>query len=77
MNDEDRPVRKPFAFGLFDYAQLPLFSVLFLGLGVVVGVYMLPEQWSLFNRIAAGVALGLAAVLSFFANRMIGGRDFD
>lgn len=77
MDDEDRPARKPFAFGLFEYAQLPLLSVLFIGLGLLVGVFMLPEAWPLLNRIGAGVALGMAAVLSFFANRMIGGKDFD
>jgi hypothetical protein len=75
--DDDRPVRKSFAFGLFDYAQMPLLTVVCLAFGIAVGLWVLPPSWSFLTRFGAGAALGLAAVLSFFANRMIGGRDFE
>ena len=52
-------------------------SVICLGFGVVVGLVMLPDSWSLLTRIGAGFAMGMAALLSFFANRMIGGSDFE
>jgi hypothetical protein len=76
-DDIDRPARSRFAFGLFEYAQMPALTVVFLVFGLTVGVFVLPDDWSLGSRVGAGLAMGMAAVLSFFANRMIGGRDFD
>lgn len=62
---------------LFERPELPILTALFLALGVALGVFALPPTWDLPTRIGAGLALGAAAVLSFFANRMIGGRDFE
>ena len=77
MDDDDRPAGRPFAFGLFEHAQLPILTVVFIAVGVGAGLYVLPSDWSLLMRLGAGFALGMAAVLSLFANRMIGGKDFD
>ena len=57
--------------------EVVIFSPLLLVGGIALGVYVLPPQWALWARAFAGVALGLAAILSFFANRMIGNTDFD
>lgn len=77
MDDDDRPARRRFAFGLFEHAQMPLLTIVFMSFGVAVGLFVLPPDWSVMARLGAGFAMGMAAVLSFFANRMIGGRDFD
>jgi hypothetical protein len=45
--------------------------------GIAACVWLMPPDFSLPWRIGAGVALGIAATLLLFANRMIGGSDFD
>lgn len=64
-------------FGLFERTDLVVFTVLFTVGGVGIGVFLLPGEWSLGMRVLAGFALGATAVISLFAPRMIGGKDFD
>jgi hypothetical protein len=54
-----------------------VFSVVFLIVGVGVAIWVLPGDWSLAARIGAGLALAAAATIALFANRLIGGSDFD
>jgi hypothetical protein len=68
--------KRPWLWGLFVRPEMKILTVLSLLVGVVVGVFVLPEQWSLGMRVMAGVALGLTMVITLFANRMIGGEDF-
>ena len=70
------PKRK-FLWGLFERTDLVVFTGIFTVVGVGVGVFVLPQEWSLPMRFLAGLALGLAAVISLLAPRMIGGQDFD
>lgn len=80
MGEEKEEPREPGArrlFGLFERPEMPILAVLSVGLGVGIGVFMFPPAWSLPMRILAGFALGLTALISLFANRMIGGNDFD
>jgi hypothetical protein len=69
--------KRPFLFGLFERVDLVVFTVLFLALGIGIGIFLGPDDWSLLWRVGAGFALGLTAVISLFAPRMIGGKDFD
>jgi hypothetical protein len=69
--------RKPVLWGLFERTDLIVFTVLFVATGLGVGVFVLPSEWSLPMRLLAGLALGLTAVISLLAPRMIGGKDFD
>jgi hypothetical protein len=57
--------------------EIVLFSIFFLVTGIGLGVFVLPHQWHLAGRIAAGVLLGVTSMLMLFANRMIGNTDFD
>ncbi|MEZ4239144.1 MAG: hypothetical protein R3F59_23925 [Myxococcota bacterium] len=57
--------------------EVVVFSAVFLVVGVGLGIWVLPGDWSLLARIGAGVALAGAATISLFANRIIGGDDFD
>jgi hypothetical protein len=68
--------KRPWLWGLFVRPEMKILTVLSLLVGVVVGVFVLPEQWSLGMRVMAWVALGLTMVITLFANRMIGGEDF-
>lgn len=50
-------------------------------LGTLVGIgasfWLLPPEWGWWSRLGAGLAFGLTAVLVLFANRVIGGSDFE
>jgi hypothetical protein len=74
MSEEPTPRR---LWGLFDRPEMPILGLLSVALGVGIGVFMFPNSWSLQMRALAGFALGLTALISLFANRMIGGNDFD
>lgn len=74
---EPKPPTARRLFGLFERPEMPILAVLSLALGVGIGVYMFPPAWELHLRVLAGVALGLTALISLFANRMIGGNNFD
>ena len=52
-------------------ADVWVFGILFLVIGVGLGVALLPPDWSLATRVGAGVALGLCAEISLFANRLM------
>jgi hypothetical protein len=77
MNEEPRRPTARRLFGLLERPEMPILAVLFLSLGVGIGVFVFPPQWELSMRVLGGLALGLTALLSLFANRMIGGNDFD
>lgn len=77
MSEEPRPPTPRRLWGLFDRPEMPILALLSLALGVGIGVSMFPDEWSLEMRVLAGFALGLTALISLFANRMIGGNDFD
>ena len=68
MTEQDRPVE---SHGVRWYARPEVagFSVVFVVLGIVLGLFVLPEQWSLAGRLGAGLSMAAAASLSFFANR--------
>ncbi len=57
--------------------EIVLFSIFFLVTGIGLGVFVLPEQWHLAGRIGAGLILGFTSMMMLFANRFIGGNDFD
>jgi hypothetical protein len=62
---------------LLDRPELPILLVGLVALGIAIAVWGFPESWSLPARIVAGIGLGLTAMISLFANRMIGGRDYS
>ena len=62
---------------LLDRPELPVLLVVFLALGVTIAVIGFPDSWSLPAKVIAGIGLGLTAMISLFANRMIGGRDYS
>jgi hypothetical protein len=68
--------KRPWFWGLFVRSDMKILAALSMVVGVVVGVFLLPEQWSLAMRLLAGLALGLTVIITLFANRMIGGEDF-
>ena len=61
----------------FERPEVPVLSVLSLIVGVGACVWLLPADWSLVTKVLAGVALAVTTVISLFANRMIGGTDFE
>lgn len=76
-DQEPRPPTARRLFGLLERPEMPILAILSLALGVGIGVYMFPPAWALHMRVLAGAALGVTALISLFANRMIGGNDFD
>lgn len=64
-------------WGLFVRTEIRVATVLFMVAGVAICLFFLPPDWSLGLRILAGLALGATALLSVFANHMIGGKDFN
>jgi hypothetical protein len=62
---------------LLDRPELPILLVALLTGGIAIAVWGFPDSWSLPSKIVAGIGLGLTAMISLFANRMIGGRDYS
>jgi hypothetical protein len=73
---EPAPNKRPWLWGLFVRPDMQILAPLSLAVGLGVGIFMLPDQWSLGMRVLAGLALGVTVILTLFANRMIGGEDF-
>ena len=74
MADSDETPKRWF---LLDRPELPVLLVLLLATGITLAVVGFPDSWSLPAKVVAGIGLGLTAMISLFANRMIGGRDYS
>ena len=62
---------------LFDRRDVVILSAGFTLVGGALGVGVLPADWSLGARAAAGLLMGLNSALYVFGPRMVGGKDFD
>lgn len=62
---------------LFERTENKVWLVLFVAVGVAVGLATFPADWSLPAKALAGFGLGLGSMMSVFVPRMIGGLDFN
>ncbi|MEQ1503417.1 MAG: hypothetical protein ABMB14_14360 [Myxococcota bacterium] len=62
---------------LVERADVVVLLAALTAIGVGIGVAVLPDGWTLAARVSAGIGLGLGSTITVFANRMIGGLDFE
>ncbi|MEN0066878.1 MAG: hypothetical protein AAGA48_32405 [Myxococcota bacterium] len=56
--------------------DVQIWIVLLTTIGLIGSFTLLPEDWSVPRRIAAGVLFGVGSAFCFALPRMIGGREF-
>ena len=62
---------------MFERPEVPVLALIATVAGVVACVWLLPDDFALWMRVGAGLILGVATTIMLFANRMIGGADFE
>jgi hypothetical protein len=62
---------------LFKRPDVIGWTVMFSVTGTLLGIFVLPDQWSFATRALGGFAMGFNGVLYVVGPRMIGGDDFD
>jgi hypothetical protein len=62
---------------VFERPEVPVLALIATLAGVGACLWLLPAEWGIAWRVGAGLILGVATTIMLFANRLIGGADFE
>ncbi len=62
---------------LLERRDVQVWLVLLTVIGIVGAFLVLPEDWSVARKLAAGVLFGVGSVYSFALPRMLGGHHYN